>query len=152
MFKNKIKNSGNQNSNQGAELGGWGGFSLPSFGDSFSGKFLKVSFSLFTIAPHERFASAHPDHNFKILTPSLGCYSMHHWIIRMQFIFLLNHHFKWSVENTCIIFKRISYWRKYYALLIRALLDNFLAIVYSSMLLDVIFHLLLFLTLTQNSL
>ena len=90
--------------------------------------------------------------NFKILTPSLGWYSMHHWMIRMQFTFLLNHHFKWSVENTCINFQKNTilrpYWRKYYALLIRALLDNFLAIVYSSMLLDVIFHLLLFLTLT----
>ena len=45
---------------RGAELWGRGAFPL-SFRDLFSfWEFLKIHFSLFTIAPHKKFASAHP--------------------------------------------------------------------------------------------
>ena len=42
-------------------LGGTGGQFPPSFGDLFSKRAsLKIPFSQFTVAPHKKFASAHP--------------------------------------------------------------------------------------------
>ena len=43
--------------------GGTGGAIAPSFGDLYS-KFCEFHFLLFTVAPHEKLASAHPDFKY----------------------------------------------------------------------------------------